>query len=101
MKTSELKQLIREEIKALLKEATSTTDAKTIKANLQSKKDGVYILKGGLDKNQRWSKETLAKGEPVYYTTDVNDPELNNPYYRENRMLKVEIGGGEWDVSSY
>jgi hypothetical protein len=99
MKTSELKQLIREEVKALLKETTSTTDAKTIKANLKSKKDGIYILMGGLDKDKRWNEKTLDKGEPLYYTADFRDPKLNS--FQEDGMVKIDIDKGVMDVSSY
>ena len=98
MKTSELKQLIREEIKALLKEATSTTDAKTIKANLKSKKDGIYILMGGADEDG-WNEETLDKGKPLYYTTDFRDPKLKS--LPKDGMVKVDIDKGVMDVSSY
>jgi hypothetical protein len=47
-------------------------------SDLKNEKEGVYVLKGGLEKNGRWNEDSLQKGEPVYYTTDTTDPKLKS-----------------------
>jgi hypothetical protein len=98
MKLSQLKQIIKEEIQSALNEAKSTTDIKTIKANLQRSKDGIYILQGGVV-NGRWDFESLAKATPLYYTTDFRDPKLNS--FQGDGMVKVDIDGENIDISEY
>jgi len=98
MNSNRLKQLIKEEIEKVLNEAKSTTDVKTIKANLQRSKDGIYILQGGVV-NGRWDFESLAKATPLYYTTDFRDPKLNS--FQGDGMVKVDIDKESMNISEY
>jgi len=61
---------------ASLTEGNSTENAKTIMSNLKSKKDGVYVLKGGMERDGGWNPNSLEKGSPIYYTSDFRDPKL-------------------------
>ena len=99
MKERELRNLIREEVKKALNEVASTTDGETIKTNLQQKKDGVYILQGGLLKSGRWSFASLDKAKPLFYTPDFRDPELKS--FQEDGMIKVDMDKGNIGVSIY
>ena len=99
MKTQELRKLIREEIRKVLKEATSTTDAKTIKMKLKQEEDGIYMLKGGMLKDGGWNFPSLNKATPLFYTPDFDDPKLKS--YEKDGIVKVDITDGEYDVSQY
>ena len=98
MKKSELKQLIKEEIQKVLDEERDLSD-KEIMSDLKNEKEGVYVLKGGLEKNGRWNEDSLQKGEPVYYTTDTTDPKLKS--FQEDGMVWVTIENGEMEVAEY
>ena len=98
MKKSELKQLIKEEIQKVLDEERDLSD-KEIMSDLKNEKEGVYVLKGGLEKNGRWNEDSLQKGEPVYYTTDTTDPKLKS--FQEDGMVWVTIENGEMEVVEY
>ena len=86
-----------------LNEATkkndSTEDAKTIMSNLKAEIDGIYMLKGGLEKGGGRNEDSLQKGKPLYYTTDFADPKLKS--FQKNGMVKVDIEDGEMNVSEY
>ena len=90
-------------LKNLLKEGTitndSTEDAKTIMSNLKNEIDGIYMLKGGLEKGGGWNEDSLQKGKPLYYTTDFTDPKLKS--FQKNGVVKVDIEDGEMNVSEY
>ena len=81
------------------KKGESTEDAKTIMSNLKAEIDGIYVLKGGLNRGGGWNEDSLQKGKPLYYTTDFTDPKLKS--FQENGMVKVDIEDGEMDVSEY
>ena len=80
MKISELRQLIREEVR----EAINNENTK-----LNLKKNGIYILDGGLNKRGEWDEKSLKKAKVLYYTTNVNDPKLKN--FKEDGMVRVII----------
>ena len=79
MKKSELKQLIKEEIHKILNENT--------KLNL--KKNGIYILDGGLNKREEWDEKSLKKANVLYYTDKPNDPKLEK--FKKDGMVRVII----------
>ena len=81
------------------KKNDSTEDAKTIMSNLKNEIDGIYMLKGGLEKGGGWNEDSLQKGKPLYYTTDFTDPKLKS--FQKNGMVKVDIEDGEMNVSEY
>ena len=89
MKKSELKQLIKEEITKVLNENT--------KLNL--KKNGIYILDGGLNKRGEWDEKSLKKANVLYYTDKSNDPKLKN--FQEDGMVKVDISDDGIDVVQF
>ena len=89
MKKSELKQLIKEEITKVLNENT--------KLNL--KKNGIYILDGGLNKREEWDEKSLKKANVLYYTDKSNDPKLKN--FKEDGMVKVDISDDGIDVVQF
>jgi len=99
MKKSELRNIIREEVDKMIKEAASTTDEKVIKKYLQSMKDGIYMLKGGILKGGGWNFASLDKAKPLFYTPDFDDPKLK-PYEKDG-IVKVDIDNGNIDVSEY
>ena len=100
MKVSQLRQLIREEIKqVILNEGQSTNDKKTIRKFLKDFKDGIYILKGGLEKDGGWNEDSLQKGTPLYYTPNFNDPKLKS--FQKDGIVKVDIEDGEANVAQY
>ena len=51
--------------------------------------NGIYILDGGLNTNGEWDKTSLSKAKILYYTKNVNDPELKN--FKEDGMVRVII----------
>ena len=79
MKASELKQIIREEIHKVLNENT--------KLNL--KKNGIYILDGGLNKMGEWDEKSLKKANVLYYTDKSNDPKLEK--FKKDGLVRVII----------
>lgn len=90
MKISQLKQLIKEEIVKVLNENT--------KLNL--KKNGIYILDGGLNNNDEWDEKSLKKAKVLYYTTDFKDPKLKN--FEKDGIVHVEItNDGDIDVVQF
>jgi len=101
MNKSELKQLIKEEIQKVLDKGIEATpaNAQTIMSNLKNEKEGVYVLKGGLDRQGGWNEESLQKGKPLYYTTDTIDPKLE--LYKEDGMVWITIENGEIEVEEY
>ena len=80
-------------------DGTYTANTQTIMSDLKNEKEGVYVLKGGLEKNGRWNEDSLQKGEPVYYTTDTTDPKLKS--FQEDGMVWVTIENGEMEVVEY
>jgi len=90
MKISELRQLIREEVR----EAINNENNK-----LNLKKNGIYILDGGLNKRGEWDEKSLKKAKVLYYTTDFRDPKLKD--FREDGMVRVEISDNGIDVVQY
>jgi hypothetical protein len=82
-----------------LNEGQSTENAKTIMSNLKKEKDGIYVLKGGLEKGGGWNPDSLQKGKPLYYTTDFDDPKLKS--FQEDGMVWVDIERGEMEVNEY
>jgi len=80
MKISELRQLIREEVR----EAINNENTK-----LNLKKNGIYILDGGLNKRGEWDEKSLKKAKVLHYTDKFNDPELKN--FKEDGMVRVII----------
>ena len=91
MKISELRKLIREEVR----EAISNENTK-----LNLKKNGIYILDGGLNNNDTWDEKSLKKAQVLYYTTDFRDPKLEK--YKKDGIVRVEItNGGDIDVVQY
>ena len=98
MKKSQLKQLIKEEIQKVLGKERNLSDDE-IMSNLKNEKEGVYVLKGGLDRQGGWNEDSLQKGKPLYYTTDTIDPELE--LYKEDGMVWVTIENGEMEVEEY
>ena len=98
MKKSELKQLIKEEIQKVLDEERDLSD-KEIMSDLKNEKEGVYVLKGGLERGGGWNEDSLQKGKPLYYTTDTIDPKLE--LYKEDGMVWITIENGEMEVEKY
>jgi hypothetical protein len=86
-------------LKDLLNESTSTSDENAIRKNLKKEKDGIYVLKGGLEKGGGWNLDSLQKGKPLYYTTDFDDPKLKS--FQEDGMVWVDIDKGEMEVNEY
>jgi len=74
-------------------------NAQTIMSDLKNEKDGVYVLKGGLDRQGGWNEDSLQKGEPLYYTTDTTDPKLKS--FQQDGMVWVTIENGEMEVEEY
>jgi len=74
-------------------------NAQTIMSDLKNEKDGIYVLKGGLDSDGGWNEESLQKGKPLYYTTDFDDPKLKS--FEEPGMVWVDIENGEMEVKQY
>ena len=98
MKKSKLKQIIKEEIQKVLNEERDLND-KEIMSNLKNEKEGVYVLKGGLDRQGGWNEESLQKGKPLYYTTDTTDPKLES--YKKDGIVFITIENGEMEVEEY
>jgi hypothetical protein len=86
-------------LKDLLNESTSTSDENAIRKNLKKEKDGIYVLKGGLEKGGGWNLDSLQKGKPLYYTTDFDDPMLKT--FQTTGMVWVDIDKGEMEVNEY
>ena len=64
------------------------------------KKNGIYILDGGLNNNDEWDEKSLKKAQVLYYTTDFRDPKLEK--YKKDGIVKVEItDDGDIDVVQY
>ena len=84
---------------ASLTEGNSTENAKTIMSNLKSKKDGIYVLKGGMERDGGWNPNSLEKGSPIYYTSDFRDPKLKS--FQEDGIVWVDIEKGEMNVKEY
>ena len=82
-----------------LNERHSTENEKTIMSNLKKEKDGIYVLKGGLEKDGGWNTDSLQKGKPLYYTTDFDDPKLKS--FQETGMVWVDIEKVEMEVNEY
>jgi len=74
-------------------------DEENIMLNLKNEIDGIYVLKGGLEKGGGWNEDSLQKGKPLYYTTNFTDPKLKS--FQKNGMVKVDIEDGEMNVSEY
>jgi len=74
-------------------------NAQTIMSDLKNEKDGIYVLKGGLDRRGGWNEDSLQKGKPLYYTTDFDDPKLKS--FQEDGMVWVNIENGEMEVEEY
>ena len=98
MKKSELRQLIKEEIQKVLDEERDLSD-KEIMSDLKNEKEGVYVLKGGLERGGGWNEDSLQKGKPLYYTTDTIDPKLK--LYKKDGMVWITIENGEMEVEKY
>ncbi len=74
-------------------------NTQTVMSDLKDEKEGVYVLKGGLERDGGWNEDSLQKGKPLYYTTDTTDPKLKS--FQEDGMVWVTIENGEMEVEEY
>jgi len=107
MKITEFRKLIREEIRKVLKEAEETNPSK-IKTYLDDRVEGIYVLDGGLRSDGTSNVDSLKKGKPLFYTSNIrtNETELINgvesryPKYKGKSMTIVTIDkDGNTEVS--
>ena len=103
MTKSELRSLIREEIKKVMLEAKAskaTTDAATIKSNFDNDVAGYYIVIGGqFGSNKEFWNETKVK-KWIFYTPDYD--EATQDKYAKDGYTKVELSsGGEIDIATF
>ena len=107
MKISEFRKLIREEVRKVLKEAEETNPSK-IKTYLDDRVEGIYFLDGGLKSDGTSDVDSLKKGKPLFYTSNIrtNATELINgvesryPKYKGKSMTIVTIDkDGNTEVS--
>ena len=109
MKISELQKLIREEVRRVIKEATKTSsNPSEIKNYLDDRVEGIYVLDGGLRSDGTSNVDSLKKGKPLFYTSNIrtNETELINgvesryPKYKGKSMTIVTIDkNGNTEVS--
>jgi len=103
MKKSELKQIIKEEISKVLKEAEeskATTDSATIKSNFDNDVTGYYIVKGGTfgGNEEYWNEDKVKKW--IFYTPDYD--EANQDKYTKDGYTRVELTeDGEIDIATF
>ena len=109
MKKSELRQIIKEEIKKVLKENENDktiNDPKIIKQNHNDYVDGFYVFKGGssFEKGtssrmggKEYSQFDPDKAKAILYSPNENDIEK----YKKDGYTIVSIIDGEPDIASY
>jgi hypothetical protein len=99
MKKSELQQIIKEEIRKVLKEASSksTTNAKDIKTNFEDRVEGFYVVKGG-HTGGKWHESKVKTW--LLFTPDFK--EATQDKYIKDGYTRVEIArNGNIDISNY
>jgi len=109
MKASEFRKLIREEVRKVLKEATKTSSNPIeIKKYLNDRVEGIYFLDGGLKSDGTSDVDSLKKGKPLFYTSNIrtnatkliNGVEKKYPKYKGKSMTIVTIDeDGNTEVS--
>ena len=89
MKKSELKSIIREEIKRVLKEYVDINDPKKIINLFKQDKPGIYVFAG--DAADDVHKYNVARLKPLIYTSDqrINMSELINAMEKEYPNIKI------------
>ena len=103
MNKSELRSLIREEIKKVMLEAKAlkaTTDPETIKSNFDNEVRGFYIVKGGQfgSNPESWNEAKVKKW--IFYTPDYD--EANQDKYVKDGYTRVELTeDGEIDIATF
>ena len=109
MKKSELRQIIKEEIKKVLKENENDktiNGSEIIKQNLEDYVDGFYVFKGGssFEKgtspymgNSEYSQFDLDEAEAILYSPNENDIKK----YKKNGYTIVSIIDGNRDIQKY
>ena len=109
MKKSELRQIIKEEIKKVLKENENDktiNDPKIIKQNHNDYVDGFYVFKGGssFEKGtssrmggKEYSQFNPDKAKAILYSPNENDIEK----YKKNGYTIVSIIDGNPDIQEY
>jgi hypothetical protein len=110
MKITEFKKLIREEVRKVIKEEiTTSSNPSEIKDYLDDRVEGIYVLDGGLKSNGTSDVNSLKKGKPLFYTSNIrtNTTELINgiegryPKYKGKSMTIVYIDkDGNTEVST-
>ena len=107
MKITEFRKLIREEVRKVLKEAEETNPSK-IKTYLDDRVEGIYVLDGGLESDGTSNVDSLKKGKPLFYTSNIrtnatkliNGVEKKYPKYKGKSMTIVTIDeDGNTEVS--
>ena len=109
MKKSELRQIIKEEIKKVLKENENDktiNDPKIIKQNHNDYVDGFYVFKGGssFEKGtssrmggKEYSQFDPDKAKAILYSTNENDIKK----YKKDGYTIVSIIDGNPDIQKY
>jgi hypothetical protein len=103
MTKTELRSLIREQIKKVMLEANAskaTTDPETIKSNFNNDVTGYYIVKGGQfgSNKEFWNEDKVKKW--IFYTPDYN--EANQDKYAKDGYTRVELTeDGEIDIATF
>jgi hypothetical protein len=103
MTKTELRSLIREQIKKVMleaKESKATTDPETIKSNFNNDVTGYYIVKGGQfgSNKEFWNEDKVKKW--IFYTPDYD--EANQDKYVKDGYTRVELTpGGDIDIATF
>jgi hypothetical protein len=103
MTKTELRSLIREQIKKVMleaKESKATTDPETIKSNFNNDVTGYYIVKGGQfgSNKEFWNEDKVKKW--IFYTPDYD--EANQDKYVKDGYTRVELTeDGEIDIATF
>jgi len=103
MNKSELRSLIREQIKKVMleaKESKATTDPETIKSNFNNDVTGYYIVKGGQfgSNKEFWNEDKVKKW--IFYTPDYD--EANQDKYVKDGYTRAELTpGGDIDIATF
>ena len=94
MTKNQLRSLIREEIKKVLKEEVTSTNPTEIKKYFTKNKTGIYVYPGEV-------KRGLEKATPVFYTSNlrtnitdlITDMEQQYPKYNTFTIVDIDQNG--------
>ena len=94
MTKNQLRSLIREEIKKVLKEEVNSTNPTEIKKYFTKNKTGIYVYPGEVEQG-------FEKATPVFYTSNlrtnftklINDMEKQYPKYNTFTIVDIDQNG--------